>query len=146
MIDLLAVMEFRAILYNIFLSFLIFYFSFTIYDAIALPDDIFYTLLFMVLMSLVILIHKNLLVFLTVSRVFLTIFLTVSILVGVALYILDYTLPGLYVNNIVISGQSFQFLTTEQIELSKLGTILIVSVTTGLIYSIIHSLRGSSKS
>lgn len=137
-------MEIRSILYNILISFLIFYFSFTVYNAITLPSDLFYTLVFLVLMSSLILLHKNILVFLAVSRVFVTVFLTVSILVGATLYLLDFTMPGLYVNEIVLSGQNFQFVTIDDITLSKAGTILVVAVTTGLFYSIIDSLKKGS--
>ncbi|WKZ31187.1 MAG: hypothetical protein QY318_00225 [Candidatus Dojkabacteria bacterium] len=138
-------MEVRAILYNIIISFLIFYFSFSIYDAITLPEDIFYTLLFMVLMSLLVLVHKNILIFLTVSRVFLTIFLTISILVGAGLYILDYTMPGLHVNNIVLSAQNLEFITIQDFTLTKVGTIILVSLTTGLVYALVNSVSRLDK-
>lgn len=125
------------------IAFLVFYLSATIYGAIDFPTDMVYLIGVAIGVSSAILFHESVLKFLTVKRAFPTVLLTVSILVYFVVYGFEAVIPGFLVNDVSITSANYDFITIEDYTLTKYATIALVSVTTGLIYSIMEALRKS---
>jgi hypothetical protein len=137
-------MDLRTFFYSLSISFLVFYFAVDIFGIVTFPSDPIYFVAVFILSSLLIQLHKNLLEFFAIKKAFLTVFISVAILVGVALYVFELLLPGFYISDLAIQSQEYSFISIESQTIVMPWTAVVLGVTTGLLYSIIDSLKSKS--
>src|SRR5690606_37759865 len=127
--------------YNLLVGILILGFSFYLFNGVKLPEDIFYLGAAYVGLSLGLMLHGNLLTFLTVKNVFITRFITMFIVVGLVMTLFDLVMPGFVVTGFEINGLSSGLISIQQYTADKYATIALISVMAAMIASLLEDLR-----
>jgi hypothetical protein len=138
-------MNFSKVVYQLVIGFLVFSFVAAFFGVVTLPDDPFYLLAAYFAFSLAILLHENILTFLTVKKVFLTRMITVAILTSFVLIFFELTVPGFKIGPYTIDPQRLEFITIESYEVSKYVTIALMGALSGFIIALLHWLDKSGK-
>lgn len=120
---------------------LLFGFNAVVFKAFQYPSDPIYFLAAGVIFSTGIILHKQLLGFLTVKEVFITRFITISLLVGVVMFILQTVLPGFVISGINFAATNAGFITFNGLTLNPILSICVIALFDGLVASLMYSLN-----
>lgn len=124
-----------------FVGILILGFTFNLFNGVTLPEDMFYLVAAYGGLSLALMLHSNMLTFLTVRKVFITKLMSMFIILGLFLIFFDMVMPGFVVTGFEIKSFSSGFLTIEQYTVDKYATIALISVTAAAIASALDYLK-----
>lgn len=119
---------------------LIFYLILTLFEGVILPDNVVYVLATLIILSLVMMLAKPFLTFLTVKVNFLTMFLVGSILLFGSMFLLESLMPGFYVEEGVFSGFNFGSIVIREFEMTPIISMVCVSVAGSFMCSLFHEL------
>jgi len=134
-------MNIKKIIYEILLSALIFTFVVEVVKGVVMPTNLAYLILTMVVIAVAIVLHYSILRFLTIRRTFFSEWISVSILVFIAIYLLDLVMPEFRVEGYQLATQNLGFIILSSITLTEIATMIVVAVLTGLMKSIFDVLE-----
>ncbi|GAB4158765.1 MAG: hypothetical protein Fur003_2540 [Candidatus Dojkabacteria bacterium] len=137
-------MSFSNIFYKFLLGMLFLTFNAQIYGSLALPKDLGYFLAVAFLFSLAIVLHEQVLDFMTIRKVFITRMIVIAVLVAIVVYIMDFIVPGFTVGNTALSTNTIGIIAIQAQNISKYGTIALIALTTGLLAAIFEQLKKTS--
>jgi hypothetical protein len=128
---------------NMFLFLLIFYFSTSIFTGIVMPEKPLYIFATLFVLSIAVLMTEPFLKFLTIQINFLTYWLMSSIILTGISFLLRIFMTGFFVENSEFAGLSLSFVEINGFVLNPILTILVFSVTSGIISTVFYVLEKS---
>ncbi|KUK76873.1 MAG: hypothetical protein XD93_0679 [candidate division WS6 bacterium 34_10] len=128
---------------NLFLFLLIFYFSTSIFTGIVMPEIPLYFFATLFVLSMAVLMTEPFLKFLTIQINFLTYWLMSSIILTGISFLLRIFMTGFFVENSEFAGLSLSFVEINGFVLNPILTILVFSVTSGIISAVFYVLEKS---
>jgi hypothetical protein len=128
---------------NMLLFLLIFYFSTSIFTGIVMPEIPLYVFATLFVLSIAVLMTEPFLKFLTIQINFLTYWLMSSIILTGMSFLLRIFMTGFFVENSEFAGLSLSFVEINGFVLNPILTILVFSVTSGIISTVFYVLEKS---
>ncbi len=128
---------------NLFLFLLIFYFSTSIFTGIVMPNINLYYFATLFVLSIAIMMTEPFLKFLTIQINFLTYWLMSSLILTGITFLLRIFMTGFFVENTEFAGLSLSFVEINGFVLNPILTILVFSVTSGIISTLFYILEKS---
>jgi hypothetical protein len=132
-----------SLLYNFVRFTLLFGFNVILFKSVSLPTDTVYFLGGALIFSIAVILHKQVLTFLTVKSVLLTKFIMISLLVGITFFILESILPGFIIEGFTTKQVSLGILEINPLELPKYLAVALVSTVDGFIAAVMYTLSAS---
>lgn len=127
----------KSFLNALLIAVMSFGFSVFMLDTVSQPTDIFYLVISLFLVGLAIVVHDNILTFLTIKKVFITRALTIGIVLSLGLYLMHWSFPGFEILEYTLNPKTIRFITIEQYPLGLYGTIALTAGYTGFMYSLL---------
>jgi len=134
-------MNLKKTIYEILLSALIFTFVVNLIKGVVLPTNMMYLFLTLIVVAFAVVLHYSVLRFLTVKRSFLSEWISVSILVFIALYLLDLVMPEFRAEGYDLATQDLGFIVLASVTLTKFASMIVIAFLTGLFKSIFDLLE-----
>lgn len=125
---------------KILLSILVFLSVLYLFDVIEMPTDPIYFIGVLLVLSVGILLHENVLTFLTIKKALPTRFLTIFGIVMGLIILFEIFVPGFYVNDFTIDAIPGDIITIEAYTFNKYVTIALLSAFVALVYSVMNKL------
>jgi hypothetical protein len=138
-------MNIQLTLYKLLVNVLILAFVTTMFDVVTFPEDAFYLYAIYLIYAIGIMIHDNILTFLTVKKVFLTRLLATAIIISLIFFFFEFTFPGFSIGRYTLDPQKFEFITIESFTLGKYVTIVLLATASGFVSSLLIWLQESGK-
>ena len=134
-------MNFANLLYNFLIGMMLLPFAATFVGEVGLPEDAIYRTAVLAGYGFALLLHENILTFLTIQKVFLTRVITITLLCGGFLYFADATIPGLSIGELYLGNTDLGFIVINAQELTKYATMLLIALSSGVLYYILKKLK-----
>jgi len=131
-------------LYNLIRFTLLFGFNTVLFKSFSLPVDVTYFLGATILFTITIILHKQILIFLTVRAVFLTRFIIISLLLAIIFFVMESILPGFTINSFTMKKFSLGIVEITSTEIPKYLALGLIATFDGLIASLMYTLNKKS--
>jgi len=129
------------LVYNFIRFTLLFGFNTVVFKSFALPIDMIYFLGASLLFTITIVLHRQVLGFLTVRPVFLTRFIIISLLLGIIFFVMESILPGFMIEAFTMKKLSLGIVDINSIELPKYLALGLIAMFDGFVASLMYTLN-----